>query len=152
MNEIIIISAAMLTPVLGVLTAYIAWQQWRTNQLRARHDLYERRFAVFTALVEFLSLVVLQGTKTEDLAWDKFHYKTRESYFFFGREIPDYLDQVYNKAFDLYGKNLKISSANSPTGEELNRLLVEKDQLREWLFEELKYGARDKFSKYLKLY
>lgn len=152
MKESLTILSGLLTPLLAVVATYIAYQQWHTNQIKLQHDLYERRLAVFTTLMEFLSLTLLQGTKTEGLGMGTFHNKTRESCFLFGKEIPDYLDEVYNKAFRLYAMNLKFSPDNPPTGEELNRLMDEKDQLREWIIAELKTGARDRFAKYLKLY
>ena len=38
---------AMLTPVIGITTAYIAWQQYRIAREKARHERYERRVKIF---------------------------------------------------------------------------------------------------------
>jgi hypothetical protein len=41
-DEVLRISQGLLTPVIGAIATYIAWQQWRTNQNKLKLDRYER--------------------------------------------------------------------------------------------------------------
>jgi hypothetical protein len=54
--------AALLTPVIAIVTTYIAIQQYCANQLRLRHDLYDRRLALYNAVAEFIANVMQSGT------------------------------------------------------------------------------------------
>lgn len=37
---------ALLTPVVAILGVYIAYQQWRTNRTRLKHELFDRRYSM----------------------------------------------------------------------------------------------------------
>src|SRR5689334_23253843 len=90
---------ALATPTIGLLALYIAWQQWRTNRLKVRHDLYERRLSLYLAVMEFL--VAANANRATDAERHVFLQKTRESYFLFGPKTSDYLKCLYEKAVDL---------------------------------------------------
>jgi hypothetical protein len=143
--------SAALTPILGLLTAYIAWQQWRTNHLKVRHDLYERRLAIYVAVMEFFANI-MRSAGASDLEMVTFLQKTRESYFLFGRDIADYLELLYKKSVDLQYQNsmLHEPGASLPIGEERSRLAHEKAELSKW-FSAQSVVARDRFSKYMRL-
>jgi hypothetical protein len=42
-DKILKISQGLLTPVIGIIATYIAWQRWRTNKNKLKLDRYERR-------------------------------------------------------------------------------------------------------------
>jgi len=135
----------LLTLVVAVFGGCIAYQQWRTNSLKVQHDLYERRIAVYSALME-----VLAKGKFNEVGLSAFFQKTRESYFLFGKEISDYLDLIYKKAADLQDLDEERRKTGL-TPEELHRLNVDRQNLVKW-FNEQYDAAREKFSKHLKLY
>ena len=80
--------AALLTPVIAIVTTYIAIQQYRANQMKLRHDLYDRRLQLYNAVAEFWSHVMREGT-ADRAQLTTLLQKTRESYFLFGKEIAD---------------------------------------------------------------
>ena len=48
--------AALLTPVIAIIATYIAYQQYRANQLKLRHEPYDRRLLLYNAVAEFLQI------------------------------------------------------------------------------------------------
>jgi hypothetical protein len=99
-EELVKVLSACLTPVIAVVTAYIAWQQHKTNQNQFRWALFERRMKVFNATGELIA-TVLRKSRTEDDDLKQFLMATREREFLFGSDIATYLDTVYNKAVEL---------------------------------------------------
>jgi hypothetical protein len=55
--------AALLTPVIAIIATYIAYQQYRANQLKLRHELYDRRLLLYNAVAEFLAHIVREGKR-----------------------------------------------------------------------------------------
>jgi len=49
--------SALLTPLIALIAIYIAFQQHGINKLRLRHELYERRIAVYEAVQKHLSKI-----------------------------------------------------------------------------------------------
>lgn len=59
--------------------------------------------------------------------------KTRESYFLFGKEISDYITDLYKKGVDLDYHDQQLHHSNLPVGAERTRLAHEKAELSKWL-------------------
>ena len=56
--------SALLTPVIGITTVYIAYQQWQTNKDRFRVELYDRRANVLRATRKLLASARQTGDLT----------------------------------------------------------------------------------------
>lgn len=143
-----------LTILLAIIATWIAYQQWLTNKLKVQHDLYERKFAVFTTLIDFLNAVIEKGLYQDNQSLkirENFLIKTRESYFLFKKEskIPDYLTDVFKKAED-FGTNYCLISNDEKLSKQEQIAKIDKE--REWLLKQLKTGAKDKFIEHIKLY
>ena len=107
MKDFFAILSGALTPLIAVITAYIAYQQFLTNKmklmqeelankLRERHELYDRRLAVFTALMD----IIISALTKADESGEKligFHRGIAESYFLFDQEIINYLHEIEAK-------------------------------------------------------
>lgn len=143
-------SAALLTPILACLTVWIAMQQWRTNQLKVKHELYERRLAVYLALMEFLAAVGQNARCTDDQL-RTFLQKTRESWFLFGEDIGEYLDDIYRRAVDLKQRHTVLHEPGSlPIGPEREETAREQSASMKWFSAQFEI-ARTKFARYMKL-
>jgi hypothetical protein len=100
-EKLVRVFAALLTPVIACVTAYIAGQQYKTNKNQFRLALFERRIKVFNFTGDLIAVVLRQG-KVANNDLSKFLWETRESGFLFGPDIPAYLDELYEKASDVY--------------------------------------------------
>jgi hypothetical protein len=56
------IFSALLTPTIALITTYIAIQQYRRERAKFRHELYDRRLAVFKAASNYLSIATSYTT------------------------------------------------------------------------------------------
>jgi len=50
---------ALLTPLIAIVAAYIAWQQWRIKRTELHLALYDRRLAVYKAVDSFYGEVAV---------------------------------------------------------------------------------------------
>jgi hypothetical protein len=96
----------LLTIIIGMIVAYIAWQQYKANVLNLRLARYDRRFKVYDAVKQFLSAVMRDArVSPEDL--QKLGSALAESDFLFGREVQEYIDEVYRRGFQFRSANEK---------------------------------------------
>lgn len=136
--------------VIGLLGVYIAYQQWHTNHLKLRSDLYERRLAVYMALMDHLSRIM----KNADIDFDGsvlLLQKTRESYFLFGKKVAKYLDTIYDRSIDLHGQIEKLHTPGLVVGEERAKLADRNTELLKWFGAQL-LQAREIFKGELSLH
>ncbi len=63
-TQLIAILQALLTPTIGIITAYIAYRQYRDGKVKLDLERYERRLVVYKAVRRFLSDIV-QTAKVE---------------------------------------------------------------------------------------
>jgi hypothetical protein len=109
-EKLVRVLAALLTPVIACVTAYIAWQQHKTNQNQFRLALFERRIKVFNFTGDLIAAVLTQGrVGNDDL--NKFLWETRESGFLFGPVVSAYLHELYEKASDVYALEGAVDEA-----------------------------------------
>lgn len=99
-KDIIDISIALLTPVIAILGAYIAFQQWRTNSLRLKHELFEKRYKIFEATKTYIGSVLTHGTLNHEDAY-KFLTGTKGALFLFDDSIVEYLEHLHKQGIKL---------------------------------------------------
>ena len=56
----------MLTPMIAIVTVYIAWQQWRLNKRKLNLDLYDRRLKVYEEVKQILSIIIRDANASYD--------------------------------------------------------------------------------------
>jgi hypothetical protein len=125
----------------------LAARQQRLEELRLKHELYDRRYAVYQAFKEFRGHIMVYADVKED-ALPNFLRGTADSDFLFQEEIPQYIEEVYRKALRLCTVSRQLNEGNIPVGEARNRLAHEDEDLLNW-FDEQSKVARTKFKKYL---
>jgi hypothetical protein len=148
------ILSALLTPVIASIAVYVAYQQRRIAQQQARTaerklrlDTFDKRLAVFQALLEFISTVLGRiNVDQQDLY--KYSQATKSAYFLFGDEIHRYLDEVYQKSLRL--KAIVAMLPSQLKEEQRERLLVEQRSLIQWF--SIQYdAAKDRSASHMSL-
>ena len=94
------IMTALLTPTIAVLGSVIAILQWRINRFRLKHELFDKRYDIYTAAMAFLVSIIQNGKVKEE---DRLHFLagTKGAKFLFPGKLNEYLDQIHSKACDL---------------------------------------------------
>lgn len=131
--------------VVGVAVACIAWQQHKTAKDKVRLDLFEKRFAVYRALIDKVRDPDAEseyGKQIHDTYWEKL----QQARFLFGDDVNNYLQEVW-------GKSIKLSaiSRSAPEKEPEHLQWVNAvTELRGWFYPQIDSEAViELFSPYL---
>ncbi len=103
MSNLIPILQALLTPIIGVIAAYVAWQQYRLARQKHHIDIFNRRMQIYKITIAFL----VKCEKTYSIAEDDFYMwlqDVADAEFLFGKEILDLLSDIENTAADVVFK------------------------------------------------
>ena len=107
----------MLTPIsaagMGNVAAYIAYQQWQTNKLKIRLDLYERRFKIYALFSEKIDLII-NSEKIAEGAVLEFEKATDEVRFLVKPEIETVVKKIIDLCSEI--KRLQIIVENKYPG------------------------------------
>jgi hypothetical protein len=132
--------------LVATIVAWIAYQQFRLAREKFKLDLFEKRFAVYSAARKLVSIIVQKAHIENKDLFDSLR-DTHDSTFLFDQEIVDYLEVLYHKAVDLDTAQRKYGPL--PVGDERTRLAdIEHDLLIEFGNELRK--LKDAFAPYLK--
>jgi hypothetical protein len=72
---------AMLTPVIGITTAYIAWQQYRIAREKARVERYDRRVKIFKETMLFIGCAKTKGNISDEQLHSLLRKRQRLNFF-----------------------------------------------------------------------
>jgi hypothetical protein len=91
--------SALLTPTIAFLGCYIAWQQWRVNELDLKHTLFEKRYRQFEATRDFLASIMTFGLNADErLKWQN---AIRGARFILGESLAAYFNEIFQKTNEL---------------------------------------------------
>jgi hypothetical protein len=99
-ERLVRVLAALLTPVIAIVTTYIAFQQFQTNRRQHRLALFEKRMAVFNSTMNLIASVV-QAARAELDQLFRLIRETRDHELLFGPEIGEYINEVYRRGLAL---------------------------------------------------
>ncbi|MBU0683866.1 MAG: hypothetical protein ABIH85_02390 [Candidatus Omnitrophota bacterium] len=140
------LSLALLTSIVGGLGAWIAYAQWKINQRRLQHELFDRRIKVYQDVAAYIANILVSGkVKKEEIF--PFLRDTKHSVFIFDKEIADYVDEIQKKANSLLSLYIQRKVLQ---GERLDKAVNEEEKILTWLTNELN-KLPEKFEKFLKL-
>ncbi|WP_019531421.1 hypothetical protein [Dasania marina] len=91
---------ALIPIAIAALGSYIAVQQYRTNRRKLQIDLFDKRYAVYDAIRNYI-IVVIQGNQKDLALQQAFSAGTVGAEFLFNKEIKEYINQLWSKSVDL---------------------------------------------------
>ena len=144
------ILTAMMTPTIAIVGSFIAFQQWKINQVRLRHELYDRRMAVYSKLMSYLSAIMRDASFPQE-AFSYWFSASYEGFFLFDDKMHEYLESINAKsrAFRSNCRRLDTKRGKSDN-KEWQELCEQNEELQSW-FEEQFDTARNEFSRFLRL-
>jgi len=147
MNEFI--TLILIPSVTGLLVAIVTWtgvQQHKLGKDKFKLDMFEKRFAVYKGVQEFLT-IILQEAKFDLNQLFEFRRKTQDSTFLFGKDIPEYIDGIDKKALKMHSVAEEYEPL--PLGPQRSDLCEEKSCLLMELLDELP-RLKEVFAPYLR--
>ena len=148
-HELVELSKVALTPLIAIVTAYIAWQQWKTNQQKLVLDRYDRRLKVYEEVRRILSIITRDAkVSVEELL--RFRTSVSEADFLFGPEILEYIDAIYKHgvALSRWTDEYRDYTQAKPEGYDHQKVVASMHAELEWLTEQFE-PAKQLFRKYL---
>lgn len=100
MNSWISIFQALLTPTIGVVAAFVAWQQYRLAKQKHDIDIFNRRMQVYKRTIALL----VKSERTYSISEGEYFEwlsDVADAEFLFGREILDLLRDIENTSADI---------------------------------------------------
>ena len=135
--------SAALIPLIAIISTYIAYQQYKTNNIKLKHDLFEKRWLVYKTIMDTIEVVIREGNINDDKLL-KFNIERAQSYFLFNESLHKYIDEIYEKLIDL-------QEMNSTTEEEKAKNAKKLGELKKWFIAQIKV-TKEKFHKFLNLH
>lgn len=137
----------LLILLIAVATSYMAYQLYRASSSRQKSELNIKRLKIYRAIVHLLSVISRDG----DISRDEllvFRSKTHESGFLFGKDIAEYVEEIYSRSLKLRSSNALLKEQNLPIGEERDKVTVENSRQMIWLADQ-PTQLKQKFERYL---
>jgi hypothetical protein len=147
--QLVQLLSALLTPVIAVVTTYIALQQYRTNRFKFKLEMFEKRNAVYQGVKDFIhSAVRKTNLSTDDFI--KLDEATQDAFFLFDEPVDKYINELRWKASKLNFMNEKIAEQILHPYEELSQVEAERDGICVW-FGKQHSESKEVFKKYLRV-
>ena len=145
------ISKCFLTPMIAIVTAYVAWQQWQENKLKSKLERYERRLKIYQEILKLLS-TVLRDVNLTIIDLRDFRIATAEAHFLFSREIPKYINDIYKHGIGLASAcdQYRDCMQEYPPDYDHQKTVKNKGDERDWLLAQFEILPK-KFAKYLNI-
>ncbi|MEO0511075.1 MAG: hypothetical protein AAF065_14590 [Verrucomicrobiota bacterium] len=146
-KDIAELSSALLTPVIGVVTTIILVNQYRLEKRKWKLDLFDKRYAVYRATLEFIAAMMRHGKCTPE-SQGQFLQGTRDRGLFFEKEVDEILDEVWHLGVDL--EMHQDIFKDLPVGEERSKHVRAAGELKKSL-PSLGKKVQDRFADYIQL-
>jgi hypothetical protein len=147
--QLIQLLSALLTPVIAVVTTYIAIQQYRTSRLKFKLELFEKRYAIYEGVKNFILSAVREANLSND-DFFKLNEETQDAFFLFGARVEKYINELRSKGARLRYLNERLSDQSLPIGEERSKLSKEDAELNTWFGNQL-VESKHVFRKHLRV-
>jgi hypothetical protein len=114
-------------PLIAIFAAYISYRQWQLGAYKLKHDLYERRWAIYAAAHDAIATSVNGSNDERHSAFQKLRVRALSAQFLFPQLICEYLDKLIEEILRLNKLEIEIKKNSTPD------LRDEHQQLYVWL-------------------
>lgn len=142
----IAVLTALLTPMIAIAGIGIGITQTWINKKRLQHELFEKRIKLYEVITTHIANGVCAGTFSYEEA-TVFLRDTKHARFIFGKDIADFVNEIYKKSTYLTLLNRREEKLE---GAQLERTIEQQRRVFEWFQEELN-NIQNRFDKYLQL-
>ena len=152
MAALVSVLNALLTPLIAIITTYIAWQQFKGNQLKLKVERYDRRLGVYQEVVRMLRTCSNARPEWADVI--AFDASTAEADFLFGPEIRQYISEIMTRAVALNTANAEYRNFTQPVpaGYDHNKVVEQMMTQIKWFTDQIAGSiAKNKFAQYLNI-
>jgi len=128
----------ILAAAITVVGAILAILQYRLAALKWRLELYDKRYPVYLATMDYIAAVVRDAKIPLDRSF-QFLRESRDKEFLFGSEVQEYLKELYKKGIEL--RSCQQTYESLPVGAERSAHVEKEAAILEWFatqFEECK--------------
>lgn len=147
---IVNILSALLTPIIAIIAVYIAYQQYAVNKRRFKKELYEKRLDILKIITTYIESIKT-STRIDLAKVVEFKTMCMESRFIFEKEIPNFIEELYQKGIFLHSLGEKLyGNEKLPVGNERSLIAEQKTGVIKWFIAESKELDK-RFQKYLDL-
>jgi hypothetical protein len=137
---------SLLVPLIALITTFIAYRQWKIEQNKLTHDLFEKRFQIYKHFNVYMAEIHQSGTCSME-QYHKFVAETSASLFLFGDDINSLKKDLQEKGMELWTINKELQS-DKWTKEEKAKKINRKLELQKWF---LHTNTNHVFSKYMNI-
>jgi len=142
--------SAALTPIIAIVTTYIAIQQYRLEKKRGKHELYEKRLDIYKNISKFLGHIMAKAALYDYEVLINYRRDIAEAYFLFDDRLNQYFEEIYKKGTDLITTS-NILKEDGTISEEKRAILIEEQRkMVEWFIEQNSI-LREKIKNYLRI-
>jgi hypothetical protein len=130
-----ILSAALI-PVIAIITTYIAIQQFYTNKLRLKHEMYDRRIKIYLELLAILGDLLKNGDAGND-EFNKLYLLSAQFPFIFKVVNIKYIHSIHDNMNSLHTLNTILK--DSTDQKERERSAKKKTEIMEWARKQVRH-------------
>ena len=122
--------APIATLIVGLVAAFIAYQQYSIAHTKLKLDLFDRRYRIYEAARKFLALI-LQRATFDDKDLFEYYAGISDAKFLFPKEVTDYLKLISTRAVQMRTYARKYE--HLPVGNERSALVDKESEELVWI-------------------
>ena len=145
-NAILALASGLITPLIAVLAALIAYRQYRVEYLNAKHDLFDRRFRVYQSTMSYVRAAA-NSDGIPDKITSNFIDARNEAQFLFDDDLNKVLREIYDRSCKILVADRM--RRESPPEQEMSYVYEIRDQ-QHW-FSRAETSVIEAFRKHLSL-
>jgi hypothetical protein len=121
---------------IAAVVAYIVFQQWRTAHAKYRFDLYEKRFKIYQAVLDFIGNIVCDEIDRNQVVC--YDIACQEAFFLFAEDVAllEYLTSLRKKGGDYNSLKSQAQDIPGEPNPQRTELTNQMNQIKDWFFQQ----------------